>query len=347
MKSCHALCALALLLAGVAIAGKPPEEEVVPLAQAPRLLLERRTAPGGRAECYLFVDSGPHYLVFEGERRLTFRPQDEAERFSAQASHSLQLGGSEPLPLSLVDDGGLALVGPGVLEAATALSRHVPLLLRSTPAGQDARDSGFVHAAFYAAWVVAERECGWRSLDVGSGGLSWRPEEVGLQVSVVPAVERLAAHAITVKEDRIDGSRTAELDIPVGQGLSLQLFVDLRSKRAAPHGWLLSMSDEWEYLECHSLTLLIDGRRLPVRTTHDGRVSRGVLEFIEFDLPRAELARWAKAKSIEGKLCNTEFTLSDEVRGVIAEYARASGIVPRAAATKKPAAARQQRASAE
>lgn len=74
----------------------------------------------------------------------------------------------------------------------------------------------------------------------------------------------------------------------------------------------VSLSDDWQYLQCHSLSLLLDGKvRMPLDTTHDGDVGRGyVLEFVQSRLPLSQFLQIVNAKQVEGRLCNTQFALS-------------------------------------
>lgn len=74
---------------------------------------------------------------------------------------------------------------------------------------------------------------------------------------------------------------------------------------------LWSINDKWEYLQCHTLDLLIDGSPLSVKTEHKGEVMSGsVLETIIGELGTRDFLSIVNARQVEGKLCNTVFKLS-------------------------------------
>lgn len=74
-----------------------------------------------------------------------------------------------------------------------------------------------------------------------------------------------------------------------------------------------STSKDWEYLRCHETDLLLDGQSLHIETKHDGTVGSGyVSEYVEGRVTFEKLKRIASAKKVEVKICNTEFSLSDD-----------------------------------
>jgi hypothetical protein len=81
-------------------------------------------------------------------------------------------------------------------------------------------------------------------------------------------------------------------------------------------GFMLAYeSASWTYADCHDLTLLLDGRiRLLPRTEYSGKVQDdgSVAENITSRLPVNEFLQIVNAKKVEGKLCNSEFVLTDE-----------------------------------
>ncbi|WP_143195275.1 hypothetical protein [Archangium sp. Cb G35] len=141
---------------------------------------------------------------------------------------------------------------------------------------------------------------------------------------------------VAVVEDPFSGEREAKLDdLQVGSKLELTLFADLKNRRSRIKGWLLSSSDSWRYLNCHTTALLVDSRRTPLTTTHDGDVldGGGVIEFVEFSITRDELVRWTKAKSLVGKVCNDVFELNEEALQTLRIFAETAGVIP---PTKRP-----------
>jgi hypothetical protein len=82
-------------------------------------------------------------------------------------------------------------------------------------------------------------------------------------------------------------------------------------------------AEEWQFLDCHFVNMLVDGA--PVRLSeaeHHGHVGSGyVLEFISFSTSPSQLVRMAMGKEVRGRLCNVDFTLSDEDRAALREFA--------------------------
>jgi hypothetical protein len=141
---------------------------------------------------------------------------------------------------------------------------------------------------------------------------------------------------VAVVEDPFSGEREAKLDnLQVGSKLELTLFADLKNRRSRIKGWLLSSSDSWRYVNCHTTALLVDSQRTPLPTTHDGDVldGGGVIEFVEFSITRAELVRWTKAKSLVGKVCNDVFELNEGALQTLRIFAETAGVIP---PTKRP-----------
>ena len=91
-------------------------------------------------------------------------------------------------------------------------------------------------------------------------------------------------------------------------------------------------SNSWQYLECHSLNFLVDGQPVPAGDTeHDGTVGLGyVIEYVRFHAPLNLVERMAQARSVEGKLCNTEFTFKPETLRLMRDFASTvrTGVVP-------------------
>ena len=91
-------------------------------------------------------------------------------------------------------------------------------------------------------------------------------------------------------------------------------------------------SDSWQYLKCHSLNFLVDGQPVPVgETDHDGSVGRGyVIEYVRFQAPLSLIERMGQARSVEAKICNTEFTFKPETLRLMRDFASTvrTGVVP-------------------
>jgi hypothetical protein len=75
----------------------------------------------------------------------------------------------------------------------------------------------------------------------------------------------------------------------------------------------VALRRRWEYRECYDVVCLIDNERIEFpESKHDGQVeSDVVVENIKIEpLPYADLQRLWNGKTIELKICNTEFALS-------------------------------------
>lgn len=96
------------------------------------------------------------------------------------------------------------------------------------------------------------------------------------------------------------------------------------------HGPLLTLisgSDRWRYLRCHSLVFLLDDESMPVESSHMGDVGRaGVAEAVYFRLPFSEFVRFSLANSIRGRLCRDEFQLTSNQIHALREFARETRI---------------------
>ncbi len=99
-------------------------------------------------------------------------------------------------------------------------------------------------------------------------------------------------------------------------GLSAQL-VRLSDPRSTTM-ILRARSSTWQYLQCRSLRLLVDG--LPAgdfEMDHDGNIgvlgrSVRVSEVLTTEMPEHLMARVLKANLVEGRICNTEFAFDGE-----------------------------------
>ncbi len=91
-------------------------------------------------------------------------------------------------------------------------------------------------------------------------------------------------------------------------------------------------SNSWQYLRCHFVNFLIDGQPVDAGDTeHDGTVGRGyVIEYVKFNVSLSLIDRMAQARSVEGKVCNTEFTFKPETLRLMRDFASTvrTGVVP-------------------
>lgn len=121
---------------------------------------------------------------------------------------------------------------------------------------------------------------------------------------------------VEVEYDRFKNQTTATLRIPnVGSGFALTALYSMPGDTPSPPENVVVMlsasSNDWQYLRCYNVDMLVDGR--PIQTgkvDHDGRVGRGyVLEFITFELPTADFIKLANASTADLRVCRTEFKL--------------------------------------
>jgi len=141
-------------------------------------------------------------------------------------------------------------------------------------------------------------------------------------------VQAGASHgSVTAEQDEFD-----EYPIVTAKGIKLSAGLELwgvatQGGSSGAYLVLQAKADSWQYLRCNSLTLLADGTRLRVETTHDGTVGRGyVLEYVSFTLKAPDLRKLAHASTLKGKLCNTVFGLSPAQIGTLKKFYETSAL---------------------
>jgi len=97
----------------------------------------------------------------------------------------------------------------------------------------------------------------------------------------------------------------------------------LASPKSARIGFF-AHSDGWQYLRCHEVDILADGKRIVIKeTTHDGTVGKGyVLEHIDSTIIWPEIVKINSAKVVEAKICNTKITFSAQNMTDLKEFVR-------------------------
>lgn len=121
---------------------------------------------------------------------------------------------------------------------------------------------------------------------------------------------------VTIEYDRFKKQTVVSL---VGMSLGnldvMSLYVMPGRTPSKPSVVSLNVSagaESWRYLKCHELSLLVDD--VPIQTSsarHDGDVGNGrVSERISVILSVASVQRIASGKSVEMRLCNSEFAFS-------------------------------------
>jgi hypothetical protein len=127
---------------------------------------------------------------------------------------------------------------------------------------------------------------------------------------------------IQIKYDRFKDKTTVQTDPKKTRGTKFQPALVLigsyggqsPSKPGVCDLALALQASSWEYLRCHSVACLADGKPVELPPPkHDGHVRRGyVLEFIIMMVPFNTIEQLSKSEKVELKICNTEFTLTKE-----------------------------------
>jgi hypothetical protein len=129
-------------------------------------------------------------------------------------------------------------------------------------------------------------------------------------------------YKIRVDFDRLEGNTVVSLDTrrsEFGRGPgSLSVFYLYEGTTPVVPSLvsltLVSTADIAQYVDCHDLTLLLDGQvRMPIETEHRWWVGDGFVdEWVTSYLKAGQFLEIVNAKKVEGKLCDTEFVLSSE-----------------------------------
>ncbi|BAH39322.1 hypothetical protein GAU_2280 [Gemmatimonas aurantiaca T-27] len=152
-----------------------------------------------------------------------------------------------------------------------------------------------------------------------------------------PTGDSKIASLVRVEFDRFKQQTVASLELPpvrasTADGRSFTTlrpsahFVYKGETPQVPDFVLLmvqSRSAQWEYLRCHDLLFLVDGKPFETPAAdHDGRVLRpGVGETVTVMLPPAALIAMANATKVEAKLCRDEFEFDQQARLAFRELA--------------------------
>jgi hypothetical protein len=150
--------------------------------------------------------------------------------------------------------------------------------------------------------------------------------------SALQQLAEMKKPGLKVKNDEFTGESVAYTPLmAVGEDMELMVLAS-RSPKNDVLISLKSYSDNgWEYLRCHHLHWLADGRRVDApESKHDGHVSYGssVIEDIEqHPVAESEFLKLATAKQVRGRLCNTEFQLQPSHIGELRSLAAWMGLI--------------------
>lgn len=132
---------------------------------------------------------------------------------------------------------------------------------------------------------------------------------------------------VTSTFDRFDNQTLVRLrGAGIGEDLTFNAAYVMPGKLPSPPRrvllTLVATPRSWEYLKCHTLALLVDGARIATtEPSHDGDVMTDyVIEQVAVSVSVESVRRMARAKSVEGKLCNTEFALTFMQRSALRDF---------------------------
>lgn len=106
---------------------------------------------------------------------------------------------------------------------------------------------------------------------------------------------------------------SAEASVGVGGLFVAYTYTGTKPQKPALVYWaFVSRSQEWKFLSCYDLALLLDNStRLRPKATHDGQVKSGyVIEEVQTELSLEDFLKIVNAKRVDGSVCNTQFTLA-------------------------------------
>lgn len=155
-----------------------------------------------------------------------------------------------------------------------------------------------------------------------------------LLAGVLVAALAAGADGYSEQDDRFTGLFHARFTDPPKALEAMHVSGFMEVERASGKGRVFVIltrpAKSWRYLECHTTRWLVDGERLSVEAEHHGKVmDGGVIENLAFDLSAKDLARIAAAESVEYRVCNDEYTLTEAQKaglGKVAESAERSGL---------------------
>lgn len=138
---------------------------------------------------------------------------------------------------------------------------------------------------------------------------------------------------VAVDYDRFRDASSVTADIgPIpalngGGPLALTAFASANGKdvTAAQSVTLLILvsGTDWQYLDCHDVSLLADDQRVRITTqARSGKVVKGgVIESITAEIPLAAFLPALKAMKLEGKLCRTLFAIEGPAMSALRDLA--------------------------
>jgi hypothetical protein len=160
----------------------------------------------------------------------------------------------------------------------------------------------------------------------------------GRSVALFFVLGGLASAELEVIQDEFDGT-TQIRTTPRGEvgHLDISFFGVLsRTPEELPyiHIFLEGAFQEWQYGRCFSTEWLLDGRPfLLPEATRDGSLSSsgGVVETLNISpISMQQLELMARAKKIEFKVCNDEYSASpEELQDLRAFFSKIKGLVPK------------------
>jgi hypothetical protein len=142
-----------------------------------------------------------------------------------------------------------------------------------------------------------------------------------IQLAIVFSLLGYTQPEWTSKYDRFDDvtMMMSSTELPGGRSTAFVISAMHRGKVVTDENLegyysvqLWAARTEWTYLRCHSVSMLVDGKRLKLPASdHDGRVISGrlVSETVKMTVSKAIIEAIASAKIVEIQVCNDEWRL--------------------------------------
>lgn len=149
-------------------------------------------------------------------------------------------------------------------------------------------------------------------------------EATAARARVVGSVER--------RYDEFTGVTAFVATIPTTTGVGRIGLVDVGSDQISMS--LTSSAASWQFLRCHSLSILIDDTPVQLgEGEHHGDVTQhGVIEQVRYRIDRGIVVAMSNAGRLRGRLCTTVFDITPEQIALLREFvaaptARDGGVV--------------------
>lgn len=138
---------------------------------------------------------------------------------------------------------------------------------------------------------------------------------------------------ITKKVDEFDGTITySAKSMAIGRSGALDFFPTISivpNTRPSILFILMAKNETWQYLDCHRVDILVNGKPVrPDKVAHNADVRGwGVTEFITAFMNSASFSQITEAQTVKGRVCNDIFELSQDHLNVLKALGKEAGIL--------------------